>query len=292
MRPMAHRKLLTIGNSFSNNALTHVGGFAEETGETFTIGRASLGGCSLEKHWNLSRYSAAHPEFCTYPGGLPGTSLGNLQQLLRAEAWDIVTLQQNSAQSWKPETFHPWFDHLVALVRDLAPSAEIRLHQTWAYRSDSKALSDWGIDHEEMHRRIDAAYQALARKHGFAILPSGPALHRARNAPGRTYVRDPAYDFDAPAAPRLPRQDHSFSAGYHWAITDTPDGIPELRLDANHLNPRGCFLCSATWFAALTGIDVRQTRFRPQEIGQDDRRFLVEIAWETVQQQGSRAAKG
>jgi hypothetical protein len=215
---------------------------------------------------------------------------GNLQSLLKARPWDLITLQQNSAQSWKPETFHPYFDDLVTLVRSLAPQAEIRLHQTWAYRSDSKALADWGIDDEVMHQCIDAAYKKLSQSFDFRILPSGPALYRARNQAGRRYVLDPNYNFNSPQAPALPRQEHNFSVGYHWAITDTPNGIPELRLDANHLNMRGHFLCSATWLEAITGVDARTLGFCPAGMSRADRDFLTEMAHQTVHGHGASAA--
>lgn len=291
---MPHRKILTIGNSFSNNALTYLRDIAAGSDDTFTIGRASLGGCSLEKHWNLSRYTAAHPEFVTYPNGnalADDPREGNLQDLLRARAWDIVTLQQNSAQSWKPETFQPWLGQLMALVHELAPGAEIVLHQTWAYRSDAKSLIDWGIDDLEMHRRIDATYAELSRTLGLRILPSGPALFLARSQSGRHYIRDPEYPFAAPVPPLLPRQEHNFSVGYHWGFTDTPNGIPELRLDANHLNMRGHYLTSATWYETLTGRDVRSTAFCPAGMDEADRRFLAEMAHQTVAGRSQTARK-
>ena len=44
-------RLLTIGNSFADNAITFLQPLAESTGRVrFEIGTANIGGCSLEKH--------------------------------------------------------------------------------------------------------------------------------------------------------------------------------------------------------------------------------------------------
>ena len=48
-------KVLTIGNSFANNATVYIKDLVEASAKKgeFIIGKTNLGGCSLEKHWNL-----------------------------------------------------------------------------------------------------------------------------------------------------------------------------------------------------------------------------------------------
>ena len=62
----------------------------------------------------------------------------------------------------------------------------------------------------------------------------------------------------------------------------TGAGIPQLALDANHLNARGCYLCSAVWFEALTGLSIHDSRFTPNDLDPKDAAFLRDIAHATA----------
>lgn len=272
-------RLLTIGNSFADNALTYLEPLAQSTGLVhFAIGHANIGGCSLEKHWNLAIYTAAHPEFKTYcigvtPDGKPREA--TLQEAVNDDAWDCVTLQQVSEKSWRPETFQPHLGLLCDLVRRAAPQAGIFLHQTWAYRSDAPFLPQNSLTQEGMFERIRDTYAHHAAAQHCRVLPSGEAVQQARRAPGRTFVwPEPDFDYQHAAAPALPRQAHSLAVGWHWAITNSAEGIPEMRLDAKHLDAHGCYLIGCVWLECLAGVDARSASFRPPEIDAATADFL------------------
>jgi hypothetical protein len=280
-------RLLTIGNSFADNALTFLEPIAAGEGNVrFIVGRANLGGCSLEKHWKLASYTAQHPEYKTYP--LRKTATGdvvwaNLQEALVAEKWDFVTLQQVSARSWRADTFEPYLGQLVGLVRSLARKAELLLHQTWAYQADSPFFAENGLTQRLMHERIRKAYRQYAKVYGCRILPSGDAVQRAREAAGHAYVW-PESDcgYKHAAAPALPQQKNSLAVGWHWAIRETAEGVPELRLDANHLNSRGNYLIGCVWYEALTGLALGRKPFVPAGLTSTDAAFLRRVAHETI----------
>ncbi|MBN2449634.1 MAG: DUF4886 domain-containing protein [Lentisphaeria bacterium] len=280
-------RLLTIGNSFADNALTYLEPIADSGGRVrFDVGRANLGGCSLEKHWNLAEYSAQHPEYKTYtlgrtPDGEPIQA--NLQDALRARPWDVVTLQQVSHRSWRAATFEPYLGRLIAQVRELAPQASILLHQTWAYRSDSPFLPENGLTQESMHQRIRNAYRQYAASYGCGLLPSGEAIRSARMTPGHTF-RWPEEDcgYRLAAAPSLPKQEHSLAVGWYWAIRETGDGVPELRLDANHLNARGNYLVGCVWYETIAEDPTGADPFVPACLDAADAAFLRRLAHETV----------
>jgi hypothetical protein len=287
-------RLLTIGNSFAENALTYLEEIARGAGgPAFEVGRANLGGCTLEKHWNLALYTARRPEYKTYclgkqPDCTPREA--SLQEALEAARWDVVTLQQASPLSWRPETFQPQLGHLADLVRRLAPHARIHLHQTWAYRTDSPFLPQNGLTQEIMFERIRGAYAQHAAVLGCGLLPTGEAVQLARRVAGRTFVwPDPDFDYQRAEAPALPCQEHSLAVGWHWAISNTPNGVPELRLDANHLNAYGCYLAGCVWFECLAGTDVRPCAFRPPEIDSQTAAFLRATAHEAVRYTVARA---
>ncbi len=281
-------RLLTIGNSFSVNALTWLNDIAASAGEAaFDTGEASLGGCSLEKHWNLATYTDKHPEYKTYDlrRRPDGTAIkANLQDALTDCNWDFITLQQVSHKSWRRDSFQPYLDNLLTLIHELAPTSRVMLHQTWAYRSDAPYFPQNGLNQELMFAGIRENYRYFSKTTGCGILPSGEAIQAARQDRDRRFTwPDPDFDYHDPgAAPALPRQDHSLAVGWHWSITGTPDGIPELRLDGRHLNESGCYLAGCVWFERLTGMDVTETNFVPEGIDRNTAVFLRRVAHETV----------
>ncbi len=275
-------RLLTVGNSFSNDALTFLEPIANGSGVIFEVGRASLGGCSLQKHWNLAQFTARHPEYKPYRTGTnpDGTAReATLQEILASADWDFITFQQFSGSSWIRTTFEPYLGRLIHLARERAPSARILLHQTWAYRADSPFLPEHAMNDEIMFERIRSNYAHFARQYGCGILPSGEAIQEARRTKDRPFRwPDPDFDFATAEPPALPRQNHSLSIGWFWVINGTPDGIPQLRLDANHLNERGRYLAGCVWFERMTGSDARNVVFVPPGLSTEDAGFLRETA--------------
>jgi hypothetical protein len=280
-------RLLTIGNSFSENALTYLERIGEGTDTVrFEVGRASLGGCSLEKHWNLAAYTERQPDSKSYQlckGDDCNPVRANLRDALSAKPWDFVSLQQVSSCSWRRETFDPWLGQLHALISELAPQAKICLHQTWAYRTDTPYYPENGITQEIMHRHILDNFEHFAAMYDCSILPSGEAVNRVRNNPEQSFAwPESGYDYQHAEAPNLPRQAHSLAAGWHWRIENTHDGVPALGLDANHLNARGCYLIGAVWFESLTGLSIHDSHFVPKEFEPEDAMFLRNAAHATV----------
>lgn len=276
-------RLLTIGNSFAENALAYLEAMVNSTTSVrLQVGRANLGGCSLEKHWNLAVYTTRRPEHKTYRIGVTSDGApreANLYDALIAEPWDYITLQQVSHKSWRRETFQPHLSLLHDLAKRFAPQARIFLHQTWAYRSDTPFLPQNCLTQELMFERIREAYAHYSAELGCNALPSGEAVQIVRRAPGLNFLwPDLDFDYQNAEAPALPRQEHSLAIGWQWAINNSAEGIPELCLDANHLNAHGCYLVGCVWFECLTGLDVRSLAFLPVKINPDTAAFLRDVA--------------
>ncbi len=278
-------RLLTIGNSFAANALTYLPAIAASAqGLRLEIGRANLGGCTLEKHWNLSVYTEKQPEYKPYAPS-PDQPRATLQESLVAQPWDFVTLQQASPKSWQRRSFEPFLGQLHAMVALLAPQAEILLHQTWAYRADAPYLAEKGLTQQAMFAHIRANFDHFGALYGCRVLPAGEAVQRARETPGHLFAwPDPAYDYVTPRPPALPNQEHSLNAGWFWAVRETPDGMPELRKDVIHLNAAGCFLIGCLWFECLTELSIHDAPFQPPELTPEYAAFLRDVAHSTPRQ--------
>lgn len=267
-------RLLTIGNSFADNATEYLPAIAEaDPGVTLVLGKANLGGCTLERHATLAAASAADTSKGPYAGKK------SLQEMLKKEPWDFVTLQQQSQLSADYATFQPWLDQLRDLVRTGAPQAEMLLHETWAYRPDHPLLPTMKMNQVQMYEHIRESYaQAAAHLGGLRLLPVGTAFQRARSVPGYAEAYPiPKAVIEAVKFPALPPQPHSLVVGYFWQKDSQ-----KLGQDAKHANIRGKYLGAAVWWEVLTGKDIRQNPFRPDKLDAEDWKFLQTCAHETV----------
>ena len=175
-------KVLMIGNSFSICNLRQMPHIAKAMGKELDIASLYIGGCSLERHWNNVVATDKNPALRQYrfdrvvdTKKVVEDGKANIQEALQMDKWDVVTIQQYSAFSWRPETYHPFGDSLVAKIRALAPQAKIVMQETWSYPPWDKRLKDFGFDQKEMYRRLHAAYAAFANKHALEIIPVGTA---------------------------------------------------------------------------------------------------------------------
>ena len=133
-------RVLAIGNSFSASLCSFLPAAADAAGEKLEFCNLFIGGCSLRRHADNIARAGADPAFAPYAAtwfraddpARPAKFKANVPQMLATQAWDVVTIQQASHESWKPGSFHPWADSVIAAVRSLAPDAEIVVHETWS----------------------------------------------------------------------------------------------------------------------------------------------------------------
>ena len=180
-------RILSIGNSFSEDAVEqHLHDIVAADGAEVIIGNMFIGGCSLKKHLTNAREN--RPAYKYRKIGLDGRKVETkgytLEEALADEPWDYVSLQQQSGQSGRYETWEESLPELFDYVRSRAPKkAKIVLHQTWAYAvgSDHKQFKDYGHDQMTMYNSIvDAVNKAAKLTRIKMIIPSGTAVQNAR----------------------------------------------------------------------------------------------------------------
>lgn len=165
-------KILTVGNSFAENAITYLSQITSSVaGCEIIIVKANIGGCSLERHANLIR------DCETNQGLKPYANKYCLKDLLLSGTFDFITIQQVSHLSFKPDSYYPYADILFKFLKDHAPQAQIIIHQTWAYSPSSKRLEEWKLPRDEMHKGLVDGYNKLAAHLNLDILPSGQAYY-------------------------------------------------------------------------------------------------------------------
>lgn len=222
-------KILSIGNSFSEDAQRWIHLLAKDNGADIECTNLYIGGCSLETHHaNVTENNA----FYDYQvNGNEAQEKISIADALKRDSWGIVTLQQVSGLSGMPESYEPYLTNLLNVVKSVLPDAEIYLHQTWAYEADSEHpdFVNYNRDQKEMHRRIKQTVQDFAEKFNLKILPSGDIINT---------LREDTIEFDYPNR-----------------------GLSLCR-DGFHLTyDYGRFAAGAAWFVTLTGKKIKTTVF-------------------------------
>ena len=270
--------ILTIGNSFTWSLEKYFPAVVNAGGEELNLKFMNFGGCELHRHWAYIHAETLNPGIGFYNGA-------RMDKTLSETSWDVVTIQQASHASWRPETFEPYAGNIVEYVRKFAPKSEIVVQQTWAYRADHAQLrpgSEWGISQDEMYSRLTKNYKDLASRYGLRMIPTGYAVQLARK---KSPVHFQPYDPELPDRlvwPDLPPQAGDVVGNISWA--KGADGEMHQRRDLIHLNVRGQYMQACLWFAFLYGKSPEETAkyFLPDEIGNCDAEFLRGFAEEAA----------
>jgi type 1 glutamine amidotransferase len=280
-------KLLTIGNSFAGNSTAYLAELAASAGVEITILPVNLGGCSLSRHARHLRAYKADP---IDPEGRPYSDRANnpdkpnysLVEALQSERWDVVTLQQFSADSYKPETYQPYATELIEAVRQHAPKAKILVHQTWAYRADHPFFADGELTQQKMFERLRAAYDELAEGYGLGMLPVAEAYQIARATPmWRFAFPDRDFNYERPPAGTLPDQTGSLIAGWAWR-TNRETGVKRFTLDAKHANAAGRYLGASVFYEVLSSRSALDLSWRPEDLTKAQAASLRQAAHQAV----------
>ena len=171
--------VLSIGNSFSQDAQRYLHRIAKADGFILNTFNLYIGGCPLSLH-----YRNMISEERAYMLEMNGESTGfkvSLKDALLNRDWDVVTIQQVSSESPYYETYQPYLNKIVEYLRLCVPKAKIAIHQTWAYEQDSHRLNiELGYkNHTDMFEDVRASYEKAAKdiKADF-IIPSGEVFQR------------------------------------------------------------------------------------------------------------------
>lgn len=173
-------KILSIGNSFSQDAQRYLHRLAKQDGTKLKTVNLYIGGCSLQRHYlNMLDDNVAY-DF-EFNGEKTGIKI-SIRQALVSDDWDFITLQQASRFSGKYETYLPYIEALAEYVRKYCPHSKILLHQTWAYEENSeklKALSVFASSKEMLSAVCDAYGKAAQSIKADGVIPCGEAMMQA-----------------------------------------------------------------------------------------------------------------
>ncbi|MBQ8163526.1 MAG: DUF4886 domain-containing protein [Clostridia bacterium] len=242
-------KILSIGNSFSIDAHAYLHALAEQRGVNLTTVNLAIGGCSLQTHWeNVVQGNANYLHIIN--GDAWKDDRVTIEQILKNEHFDIVTLQQVSHFSGQYETYQPYLNDLAAYVRKHQPSADLYFHRTWAYEIDSTHgdFPLYDCDQKKMYEALRCASESACLAIGATMIPAGDVIQALRE-------RVPAFDY--------------------------ANGGESLCCDGFHMSHTyGRYAVALTWLATLTGKRVEPLPF--MELDLDIITQICEIVNEIV----------
>ncbi|MDY0276671.1 MAG: DUF4886 domain-containing protein [Acholeplasma sp.] len=237
-------KILAIGNSFSEDATRYLYDIAKNFGiEEILIVNMYIGGATLEQHVNNIKSNSPYTMQTNSTGEWKNKGSKSIRYALLYTDWDIVTIQQGSPLSGKPDSYQPYMDELITYINETVNNeVQIYWHQTWAYAKTSGHTSfpDYDSNQETMYNAIIEATEKkiINNVEVTNVIPSGTAIQNMRET----------------------------KVGY------------KVNSDGHHLNVKGRFTAGLVWFKVLTGYDIDDITYFPEEV---DSAFLA-IAIEVV----------
>ena len=237
-------KILTIGNSFSDDTMQYVYQIAKDMGvSSISLGNLYIGGCTLNTHADNARGDKAAYEFRTNSTGVWNTTKSyKMSDAVKLENWDFISLQQASGSSGIESTYSQ-LGYLIKYVKELCPNAKIVWNMTWAYQKDSThaEFSKYNKNQMTMYKAIVDTVDKKIKSNPdiYCVSATGTAIQNARSS----YIGD-----------RLTRD------GYH------------LTYDF------GRYVAGLTFFSALTEMSVENASYAPEGVDPNMRKVAIEAA--------------
>ena len=229
-------KVLSIGNSFSEDAQAYLHALAEQRGIDLTTVNLAIGGCSLQTHWENVQHNRANYLYGVN-GGAWAEQLVTIEEILTTQRFDAITLQQVSGLSGQYESYQPYLNDLAAYVREKQPGAILFFHRTWAYEwgSPHGDFARYDRDQKKMYEEIRRASSSACLVTGATLIPAGDVIQALRE-------RVPAFDYQ--------------------------NGGESLCRDSFHMSETyGRFAVALCWLASLWGKYVHPMPFMDLDEG-------------------------
>lgn len=250
-------KILSIGNSYSEDLMEYVFEIASGMGIDVVIGNIKLSACTIDMHADNAKNDAAVYKYFTYTNGNKVENLVNgakdnykMGDAIASEDWDFVLFQQQSDATGRPDTYGR-LDELISYVRGKLPEgckARFGFHLTWSYQQDVSNKDRleafqkyYDADQNKMYQaNSDTVKQVVESRDTLEfVIPSGTAVQNARSSfIGDTITRD----------------------GYHMSYS------------------YGRYLIGLTLVGTLTGKSLYTCTFAPPVVNEAYRAVAIEAA--------------
>lgn len=226
-------KILSIGNSFSEDSTAYLHKISEAGSRQIDVSNLYIGGCSFEMH--ACNIKSGEKKYRLEYNGIYTDRKVSVNEMLKADRWDIVTVQQASYDSGIPASYGENGKYVIDYIRNTSPYSKIYFHETWSYEegSDHPAFGKYGYSSPEMYSAIKSASEKFCSENGnIPIIPCGEVINKLR---GKN-------EFDVLSGGESLCRD-----GYHMSLF------------------YGRYTLAAVWFEIFSGEDIRNVSFFPDK---------------------------
>src|SRR5699024_1363300 len=111
-------KVLSIGNSYSNDTFWMLKDIAQSAGKELTVGVAHLSGGSLSQMWDAINNDEAISTYnkWTPANGHQQTGSPKVKAIVEDEEWDFIFFQQASTSAMDYGSYQPYLTNIVGYV--------------------------------------------------------------------------------------------------------------------------------------------------------------------------------
>lgn len=169
--PSKTLKVLFVGNSFSVDTSRYLYQIAKDAGYRLKIGDAWIGGMHLSEMYtyascNLKKFTYLENSSGTWKTmKSEGSSLWRLDDVLKRSRWDVVILNQYSADTGNMGSFYSnsnvkgdsFLTMVARYIHKRCPDASLGYNMTWAFPKNSEAANFstiYGGSQKQMYRMI------------------------------------------------------------------------------------------------------------------------------------------
>lgn len=230
--------VLSIGNSFSQDAQRYLHELAKSEGVPMETVNLFIGGCPLERHFRNMVGDRRDYTLQVDGHSAEGFSM-SIDEALTARNWDVITLQQASHFSYQEDSYFPYIEELADYVRSCCPKAKLLIHQTWGYETGSERVINHGFQtYDEMFAEVKRCYDKAAEAIGAdGILRCGEALQYALH-----------------------------------------HGVEKVHRDTFHAGlGLGRFILALVWYGYITGNDVDNVKFDAFDVEVTEAEYKVAL---------------
>ncbi len=188
-------KILSIGNSFSEDTMEHIADIVKSLGIIdFKFANMYIGGCSINRHYNNIVNNTADYVYSVNTGdGWQKTKEVAIADALK-EDWDVISIQHGTGDKSRytaPESYEN-LAKLIDRVKELNKSAKIAFNMAWVAEPESThhEISSYDGNQALMYQKLTTLTESLVAPLVEVVVPTGTAVQNARPHIPKKLTRD------------------------------------------------------------------------------------------------------
>ena len=247
-------KILSIGNSFAMDTMEHLPNIALSLGvKRIKFAYLYIGGCSINRHWSNAKNDAPAYKYYTNDGTgwtIPEVFDTKISDAVKSERWDFISIQHGTGDGSKYTSAESYSNLplLVEYIKNIAPDGtKIAFNMAWVGSPENdhhEIVSYNGNTHLMYENLVKLTYDVVGYVKGIDVIsPTGTAIENARaTILSNLLLRD----------------------GFHLSY-----GI-------------GRYIAALTFFKSLTGIDIDNVKWAPDEVDDNARKLAIACANKSI----------